>query len=174
MSELCSKFQIPASNSVGGVAETKLYYSVIWSKYISHSGVHNSAIMSWIKFCFLHVHVQCISELCFKCHVPASNTLVGVAETRIVLQCDMVQNMCHSRGCNSAIMTFIKFCFLYAHVQCISELCFKYQVPASNILGGVAETRTVLKTLTDVRTYVRLFARKRVKLYAPPHFVAGA
>ena len=65
--------------------------------------------------------------------------------TRIVLQCDMVQNMCHSRGCNSAIMIESKFCFLYAYVQCISELCFKFQVPASNTLGAVAETRIVLQ-----------------------------
>ena len=33
----------------------------------------------------------------------------------------------------------------------MSELYFKFQVPASNTLGGVGETRTVLKSLTDVR-----------------------
>ena len=38
-------------------------------------------------------HVQCISELCFKFHVPASNTFGCVMETRVVLQCDMVQNV---------------------------------------------------------------------------------
>ena len=36
----------------------------------------------------------------------------------------------------------------------MSELCYKFQVPASNTLRGVAETRTVLKSVTDVR-YVR-------------------
>ena len=36
---------------------------------------------------------QCISELCFKFQVPALNTLGGVAETKIVLQCGVVKNM---------------------------------------------------------------------------------
>ena len=51
----------------------------------------------------------------------------------------------------------------------MSELHSKFQVPALNALGGVAGTRTVLKSVTDERMYVRT----RVKLYAPPHFVAG-
>ena len=55
-----------------------------------------------------------------------------------------------------------------------NALCFKFQVPASNTLGGVAQTRTVLKSVTNVRMYVRMYVRIRVKLYAPPHFVAGA
>ena len=50
--------------------------------------------------CNLYAHVQCIhvSELCFKFQVPATNTLGGVAETRIVLQCGMVQNMSVIKG----------------------------------------------------------------------------
>ena len=50
----------------------------------------------------------------------------------------------------------------------MSEVYFKFQVPASNALGGGAETKTVLKSVTDVRTYVRTYVRTRVKLYAPP------
>ena len=65
-----------------------------------------------------------MSNLCSNFHIPASNTVGGDAETRTVLQCDT--------------------CFLYAHVQCISELCYKFQVPALNTLG-VAETKTVLQ-----------------------------
>ena len=38
-----------------------------------------------------------------------------------------------------------KFCSPYAHVQCISDLCCKFQIPALNTAGGDAETRTVLK-----------------------------
>ena len=53
--------------------------------------------------------------------------------------------VCHSRGCNSKIMYESKFCFLYAHVQCLFELCFKFQVHALNTLGGVAVTRTELQ-----------------------------
>ena len=52
----------------------------------------------------------------------------------------------------------------------MSDLCRKFQVPASNTAGGVVETRTVLQSVTDVRTYVRTGA----ELYASPHFVAGA
>ena len=57
-----------------------------------------------------------------------------------------------------------------SHVSLL--LIFKFQsvVQESDIIGvvhvGVAETRTLLNSVTDVRT--------RVKLYAPPHFMAGA
>ena len=50
----------------------------------------------------------------------------------------------------------------------MSELYCKFQIPASNTVGGVAETETVLQSVTDGRTYVRI----RVKLYTPPHFMA--
>ena len=41
------KFQVPASNTVGGAVETRKYFSEIWSKYVAcHSLEHNSAIMS--------------------------------------------------------------------------------------------------------------------------------
>ena len=33
----------------------------------------------------------------------------------------------------------------------MSELCCKFQIPASNTVGGVAETKTVLQSVTDVR-----------------------
>ena len=51
----------------------------------------------------------------------------------------------------------------------MSELCLKFQVPASNTVEEVAETRTALQSVTDGPMYVWT----RVKLYAPPHYVAG-
>ena len=53
---------------------------------------------------FPYAYLQCMSELCFKFQIPIPNTVGRDAETRTVLQGDMVQNICHSRGCNSAIM----------------------------------------------------------------------
>ena len=47
--------------------------------------------MSLNKLFFLHTHAQCTSELCSKFQIPAYNTVGGVAETRTVLQRDMVQ-----------------------------------------------------------------------------------
>ena len=41
-------------------------------------------------------------------------------------------------------MTRMKILFPNAHVQCMSELCSKFQMTASNIVGGVAETQTVV------------------------------
>ena len=41
----------------------------------------------------------------------------------------------------------------YAHVQCISELCCKFEIPASKTVGGVGETRILLQSVTDGRTY---------------------
>ena len=38
-----------------------------------------------------------------------------------------------------------KFCFTYAHVQGMSELCSKLQIPASKTVGGDGETRSVLQ-----------------------------
>ena len=47
---------------------------------------HNSAIMSWRNFfSLMHMFNACLN--------PTSNTVRGDAETRTVLQCDMVQNM---------------------------------------------------------------------------------
>ena len=62
-----------------------------------------------------------------------------------------------------------KFCFLYAYVQCMSELRSKSQIYAPDTVRGVVKTRTVLQSVTDGHTYVQI----RVKLYAPPYFVAG-
>ena len=39
-----------------------------------------------------------------------------------------------------------KFCYLYAHTNCMSELCSKFQSSALNTVGGVAETQTVLQS----------------------------
>ena len=37
------------------------------------------------------------------------------------------------------------------HVQCMSKLCYKFQMPASNTVGKVADTRTLalLQSETD-------------------------
>ena len=42
-------------------------------------------------------------------------------------------------------MTRMKILFPSAHVQCMSELCCKFQMPALNTVGGVAETQTVVR-----------------------------
>ena len=57
------------------------------------------------------------------------------------------EHVCHLGGHNSAIMTWIKICFLHAHAQCKSELCCKFQIPASHTVGGAAKTQTVLQVL---------------------------
>ena len=62
---------------------------------------HNSAIMSWIKKSFSLMHMfnaQCMPELCCKFQIPTSNTVGVDAETRTVLQCDMVKNMSVIQG----------------------------------------------------------------------------
>ena len=105
ISELFSKFEIPTSNTLGGLRRHKQYHSMLWWKYVCHSGGPGS------KFCFPHAHVQCMSELCSKFQIPATNTVGADAETRTRLQCDMVQNLCHLRGQNSEIMTLITILF---------------------------------------------------------------
>ena len=52
MSELFSKFKIPTSNTVGGVAETQTVLQSVIVKCVCHSGGHNSAIISWVKILF--------------------------------------------------------------------------------------------------------------------------
>ena len=99
--ELCSKFQIPASTTVGGVAETRTVLQCDMAKKY----VYFMQKRPGPKFCFPYEHVQCINELCCKFQILASNT-VKVAETRTVLQCDMVKIfVCLSRGHNYAIIT---------------------------------------------------------------------
>ena len=93
MSDLCSNFQIPASNTVGGVRVTRTVLQCDIVKICISFRGHNSAIMPWIKILFPLCMCQCISELCCKFPIPTSNTVGGDAETRTVLQCDMVQNM---------------------------------------------------------------------------------
>ena len=51
---------------------------------------HNSAKNIWKTMRYLYAHAQCMSELCSKFQTPASNT-VRVAETQIILQCDIVK-----------------------------------------------------------------------------------
>ena len=50
------------------------------------------------KFCFPYAHVQFMSELHCKFQIPTSNIVGGDAETRAVLQCDVVQNMYANQG----------------------------------------------------------------------------
>ena len=90
MSELCSKFQIPALNTVTAGAVVK-----------TGTGLQSDIVKIYIrviqgdrpesKICFFYAHVQCMSELCCKFQIPASNTVGGVAETGTVLQCYMVK-----------------------------------------------------------------------------------
>ena len=56
----------------------------------------------------------------------------------------------------------------------MSELCCKFQIPVSNTVGEVAETRIVLQSVTETRMDESTCVWTRVKLYAPPHFVAEA
>ena len=84
-----------------------------------------------------------MSELFSKLEIPRSNTLGGVAETNsttvcygenmYVIQGDIILQLCPGS----------KFCFLYAQVQCMFELCSKFQIPATNTVEADAETRTV-------------------------------
>ena len=53
MSDLCSNFQIPASNTVGGVRVTQTVLQCDIVKICISFRGHNSAIMSWIKILFL-------------------------------------------------------------------------------------------------------------------------
>ena len=55
--------------------------AIIKSEYVRHLRVHNSAVMTLIKFHFLHAHAQCMSELCSKFQIAALNTVGGAAET---------------------------------------------------------------------------------------------
>ena len=66
----------------------------------------------------------------------------------------MAKYVGHSGGHNSAIMTRIKFLFLFPVCTCtvLSKLCIKLQNPKSNTVGGVAETRTALQSVTYRRT----------------------
>ena len=52
----------------------------------------------------------------------------------------------------------------------MSELCCKSQIPASSTVGGLAETRTVLRSVTDGQMEVRTDKDKTIR---PPHIVAG-
>ena len=57
----------------------------------------------------------------------------------------LAEYVCYSRGHTSAIMARMKILFTNAHVQCMSELYCKFKMPASNFVGGVAETQTVVR-----------------------------
>ena len=77
---------------------------MILTEYICYSRGHNSEIMTRIKILFPNAHVQCMSLLCCKFQMPASNTVGGVAKTQTVVQCDMVKICMLFKGHNSAIM----------------------------------------------------------------------
>ena len=57
----------------------------------------------------------------------------------------LAEYICYSREHNSAIMIKMKILFPNPHVQCMSELWCKFQMPASNTVGGVVETQTVVR-----------------------------
>ena len=78
---------------------------MILADYICYSRGHNSAIMTRMKILFPNAHVQCMSELCCKFQMPASNTVGGVAETQTVVRYDMVKMCTLFKGHNSAMMT---------------------------------------------------------------------
>ena len=77
----------------------------MWAEYVCYFRGHNSAMVTRIEILFSNAHVQCMSELCFKFQMPASNTVGGVAETQTVVRCDMVKICMLFKGHNSAIMT---------------------------------------------------------------------
>ena len=87
MSELFSKFEIPTSNTLGGVAETQTVLQCVMVKNMLFRHEYES------KLYFPCAQVQCMSELCIKFQIPATNTVGADVETRTVLQCNMVQNM---------------------------------------------------------------------------------
>ena len=75
------------------------YYSVIWSKLcLSFKGMqfcNNDLNQNSVSFMHMsNAYLKCF----FKFQVSASNTFGGVAETTIVLQCDMVQTMSVIQG----------------------------------------------------------------------------
>ena len=78
---------------------------MILAEYICYSRGHNSAILTRMKILFPNAHVQCMSELCCKFQMPASNTVGEVAETQKVVRCNMVKICMLFKGHNSAIMT---------------------------------------------------------------------
>ena len=67
-------------------------------EHVRHLRGHNSEIMTWVKILFpLSMYAKCMSELCSKFQIPASNT-VGIAEIQTVPQCDMVKICISFRG----------------------------------------------------------------------------
>ena len=52
----------------------------------------------------------------------------------------------------------------------MSEVCLKFQVHASNTVGGLAETRTVLQSVTDGQTDIHTDKGKTI---CPSHFRSG-
>ena len=98
MTDLCINFQIPASNTVGGVRVTQTALQCGTVKICISFRELYSATMSWIKLVFPYAYVQCMSDLCCKFQIPTLNTVGGDAETRSLLQCDMVQNMSVIQG----------------------------------------------------------------------------
>ena len=58
----------------------------------------------------------------------------------------------------------------------MTELCCKFKIPELNTVGGVAETRTLLQSVMDRQMDGdrKRGGWTRVKLYAPPNFMAEA
>ena len=109
------------------------YYSKVWCKYKCHLRGHNSTKTTSIKILFplckcsmhvwtvLHVSNPCVKYRRRSCG-DKNSTTVWYGQNMYVLQCDMVKicmsysviwskYVCHSRGHNSAIMTWTKTLF---------------------------------------------------------------
>ena len=64
---------------------------------------------------------------------------------RTLLECDMVKICMSVKATQFYKNNLDKFFFIYANFHCISDLCCKFQIPASNTVCGFAATRTLLQ-----------------------------
>ena len=148
-----------------GKSSTTVWYG---PKYVCHSRGCNSAIMIWIKIlfplCTYPMHIWTVFQVSSTC-IKYFRRSCG-DENSTTVWCGP-KYVCHSRGCNSVIMTWIKImfplCTYPMHIWTVFQVsnpCIKY---FRRSCGDKSNTKKF-----DGRTYVW------VKLYAPPHFVAGA
>ena len=83
MSKLFSMFEIPTSNTLGGVAATQTVLQCVMVKVsMSFRGDIILQLCTGSKFCFPNAQAHCMSELCSKFQIPAINTVGADPETR--------------------------------------------------------------------------------------------